>query len=161
MTRETQAIFKHITQGVYVISVDNGQQKNAFTAAWVMQVSFDPLLLCFSINSNHYSYQLLQEGNRCCISVLDNKQYPIAHHFGQSTTEDKMKKFKWLKTKTGALALEGSLAYFDCRVDHYSDAGDHKLVICQVVEAITLNEGEPMLYSETKDMDGSSELYND
>ena len=161
MLKTTHAIFKHITQGVYVISVDDGQQQNAFTAAWVMQVSFDPLLICFSINPHHHSYKLLQEGGRCCISVLDNEQYLMAHHFGQSATEDKMKGFKWLTTKTGAPALEESLAYFDCRVDHYSDAGDHQLVICQVVDAIVLNDGEPMLYRETEDMDGSSEFYND
>jgi len=52
-----------------------------------------------------------------------------------------------------------SLAYFDCRVDHFSEAGDHKIVVCKVVDAAILNQGQPMLYSDTEDMDGSSELY--
>ena len=42
----------------------HGEARNAFTAAWVMQVSFDPLLLALSINPHHSSYRLLKEGRR-------------------------------------------------------------------------------------------------
>ena len=38
-------LFQRLTQGVYVVGVAHGEVRNAFTAAWVMQVSFDPLLL--------------------------------------------------------------------------------------------------------------------
>lgn len=160
MIENEEAIFKSLTQGVYVISVNDGKQKNAFTAAWVMQVSFDPLLICFSINPEHHSYQLLQQGSVCCISVLDCEQYIEAEHFGQSNIEDKMAGYSWKQTETQAPALADSLAYFDCRVDHYSDAGDHKLVVCQVIGAAILNEGSPMLYVSTADMDKSSGLYD-
>ncbi len=160
MIQNTEKIFKLISQGVYVITVNNGTQKNAFTAAWVMQVSFDPLLICFSIHPEHYSYKILQQGNVCCINVLDNQQYFAADHFGHSSIKDKMADFQWIETETGAPALAESLAYFDCNVDHYSDAGDHKIVVCNVIDAAILHDGEPMLYSDTADMDGSSELYN-
>lgn len=159
MIKDAEAIFKHITQGVYVISVNNGEQKNAFTAAWVMQVSFDPLLVCFSINPSHHSYKLLQQGQVCCISVLNNKQYATAEHFGKSDIKDKMAGYSWMETTTKAPALADSLAYFDCRVEHFSEAGDHKLVICKVIDAAILNDGAPMLYGNTADMDNSSQLY--
>ena len=159
MIENAEALFKHITQGVYVISVINGDQKNAFTAAWVMQVSFDPPLICFSINPKHHSYALLQEGGVCCISVLNNEQYVEAAHFGQSTNKDKMVGYQWLKTKTGSPALANSIAYFDCQVKHYSDAGDHQLVVCNIIDAAILNNDDPMLYSDTHDMDNSSAFY--
>lgn len=159
MIENAEAIFKHITQGVYVISVNNGEQKNAFTAAWVMQVSFDPLLICFSINPDHHSYKLLQQGGVCCISVLNNDQLVTADHFGRSNIKDKMEGYAWQETETTAPALADSLAYFDCRVDHYSDAGDHKIVVCQVIDAAILNKGDPMLYGDTADMDNSNQLY--
>jgi flavin reductase (DIM6/NTAB) family NADH-FMN oxidoreductase RutF len=159
MIENADALFKHISHGVYVISVNNGQQQNAFTAAWVMQVSFDPLLICFSINPEHYSYKLLEESNVCCISVLNDEQYIEADHFGRPSSKDKMAGYKWKQTETGAPALADSLAYFDCRVDHFSEAGDHKIVVCNVIGGAVLNEGQPMLYGDTGDMDGSSELY--
>ncbi len=157
MPENIHSLFNHITQGVYVISVNNGKEKNAFTAAWVMQVSFDPFLICFSINPKHRSYQILQEGNVCCISVLNEKQFDVANHFGQSVA-DKMSTYQWLETKTGAPALVESLAYFDCQIDHFSEAGDHKIVVCQVIDAAIVKHGTPMLYRNTGDMDCSSDL---
>ena len=53
MSGSIAALFQRLTQGVYVVGVAYGELRNAFTAAWVMQVSFDPLLLALSINPRH------------------------------------------------------------------------------------------------------------
>lgn len=158
MIENVAALVKQISHGVYVIGVGAGDRQNAFTAAWVMQVSFDPLLLAISINPKHYSYQLMQESGVCTVNVLGQDQYAIAEHFGRSAP-DKMAGFQWRKSETGAPVLSESLAYFDCQVSHYADAGDHKIAVCKVVAAATLNQGRPLLYSQTGDMDGSSGLY--
>jgi len=158
MIENADALVKQISHGVYVIGVGVGERQNAFTAAWVMQVSFAPLLLAISINPEHYSYQLMQEFGICTVNVLGQHQYSIAEHFGRSTP-DKIAGFQWQTAETGAPILSGSLAYFDCQVSHYADAGDHKIAVCRVVAAATLNQGRPLLYSQTGDMDGSSELY--
>jgi len=158
MIENPEILFKQISHGVYVIGVSDGDRQNAFTAAWVMQVSFNPLLLAISINPEHYSYQLLQVGGVCTVNVLGRDQYAIAEHFGRSG-KDKMAGFQWQKGKTGAPILSESLAYFDCQVSHYTDAGDHKIAVCKVIAAARLNEGRPLLYSQTGDMDCSSELY--
>lgn len=159
MIKNPESIFKQITHGVYVISVKQDNKKNAFTAAWVMQVSFEPLLLCFSINPDHFSYQLLKQSGICCISVLSRHQLKEAFHFGQSSRIDKMANHSWKSTQTGAPALSDALAYFDCKVDHFSDAGDHQLAICHVIDAEILNSGDPLLYKETENMDNSSDFY--
>jgi flavin reductase (DIM6/NTAB) family NADH-FMN oxidoreductase RutF len=158
MIEHAETLVKQISHGVYVIGVGVGDRQNAFTAAWVMQVSFDPLLLAISINPGHYSYQLLQASGVCTVNVLGQDQYVIAEHFGRSAP-DKMAGFKWQTAETGAPVLSESLAFFDCQVSHYADAGDHKIAICKVVAAATLNQGRPLLYSQTGDMDGSSEFY--
>jgi flavin reductase (DIM6/NTAB) family NADH-FMN oxidoreductase RutF len=159
MIESPELLVKLISHGVYVIGVGAGGQQNAFTAAWVMQVSFEPLLLAISINPGHYSFQLLQASGVCTVNVLGQNQYAIAEHFGRSL-KDKMAGFQWQQAETGAPVLSESLAYFDCRVSHYTDAGDHKIAVCKVVAAATLNSGRPLLYSQTGDLDGSSELYD-
>jgi len=158
MIEDIETLVKRISHGVYVIGVGKGERQNAFTAAWVMQVSFDPLLLAISINPEHYSYQLMQESGVCTVNVLGQDQFALAEHFGRSAP-DKMAGFQWQQAVTGAPVLSESLAYLDCRVSHYADAGDHKIAVCKVVEAATLNQGRPLLYSQTGDMDGSSELF--
>ncbi len=153
-------LLKQITHGVYVIGVSDGEHHNAFTAAWVMQVSFQPLLLAFSINPQSYSYSLLQQGQVCTLNVLKQGQTALAEHFGRSD-RDKMAGHSWQQGKTGApILLEGS-AFFECEVQHYIATGDHILVVCQVVNGGYLQQGQPMLYSETGDMDGSSQFLPD
>lgn len=159
MIENAEELVKRLSHGVYVIGVSDGERENAFTAAWVMQVSFEPLLLCISINPGHYSWQLLQRGGVCSVNVLGRRQYALAEHFGTPGRRDKMNGHRWRKAGSGAPILADSLAYFDCRVSHYADAGDHKLVVCEVLEGGVLNPGEPLLYSDTGDMDGSSEIY--
>lgn len=151
-------LVKQISHGVYVIGVCDGEHQNAFTAAWVMQVSFNPLLLAFSINPTHRSYALLRESNVCAISVLKQEQIELAAHFASSHV-DKMSGCEWQFSTTGAPILSESSAYFDCKVTQTVEAGDHVLVVCEVIVAGYLQQGQPMLYAETSDMDGSSRLF--
>lgn len=151
-------LFKRISHGVYVIGVTDGTVQHAFTAAWVMQVSFKPPLLALSINPAHYSYQLLQAGGVCTVNVLGLGQYALAAHFGRSG-KDKMAVGDWQQSPNGAPWLSESLAYFDCKVSHYTDAGDHKIAVCQVLSATHLRPGQPLLYADMGDADGSSGLY--
>jgi flavin reductase (DIM6/NTAB) family NADH-FMN oxidoreductase RutF len=158
MSESMAQLFKHISLGVYVIGVRDGEHHQAFTAAWVMQVSFNPPLLAIAINPNNYSYQRLQAGGACTVNVLSQEQMPIAAHFGSANVADKMAGFAWHQDRTGAPVLSESLAYFDCQVSHYAEAGDHCLAICKVLSAGKLHEGQPLLYRQTGDMDGSSQL---
>jgi flavin reductase (DIM6/NTAB) family NADH-FMN oxidoreductase RutF len=152
-------LLKYVSHGVYVIGVSDGRQRNAFTAAWVMQASFDPPLLALSINPLYYSYKLLQSGGICSVNVLSREQMSLAEHFGTPGVRDKMRGHEWTQAKTGAPILADALAYFDCTVSHYCAAGDHQLAVCQIVAAGLLHKAAPLLYVETGDMDGASELY--
>lgn len=158
MSEPTGHLCRMLSHGVYVIGVAAEKQRNAFTAAWVMQVSFDPLLLAISINPQHYSYQLLKKSGVCTVNVLSQQQYHLAEHFGRSGLADKMAGFNWQTAKTGAPVLSEGLAYFDCQVSHYTEAGDHKIAVCHVLAAGHLHQGMPLLYNQTGNMDGSAEL---
>jgi flavin reductase (DIM6/NTAB) family NADH-FMN oxidoreductase RutF len=161
MIPNTHHLFKKITHGVYVIGVGHGKEQNAFTAAWVMQVSFEPPMLAFSINPEHYSYKLLTASRVCTVNVLGQDQLAIAAHFGQSGVKEKMTAYRWLPGTTDAPVLADGLTYFECRMSHTTDAGDHKIAVCEVISAAELNSGWPLLYFQTGDMDGGDSLYKD
>lgn len=151
-------LVKQISHGVYVIGVNDGEQANAFTASWVMQVSFHPLLLAFSISPEHRSYALLRHSAVCAISVLKTEQIALAQHFASSNI-DKISGHQWQYGITNTPILSESSAYFDCKVTQTVDAGDHVIVVCEVIDAGYLQQGQPMLYVETGDIDGSSQLF--
>ncbi len=52
-------LFRRLSTGVYVVGVAHEGRANAFTAAWITQVSFDPLLVALSVNPQNFSHSLL------------------------------------------------------------------------------------------------------
>jgi flavin reductase (DIM6/NTAB) family NADH-FMN oxidoreductase RutF len=159
---EISALFHRLTYGVYVIGVADGDRRDAFTAAWVMQVSFDPLLLALSINPDNASYQLLHAGRAFTVNVLKQGQLELARRFGTRSGRDldKLAGLNWRPGRTGAPILEEALAYFDCELTDRLRAGDHELVTGRVVDGRILDRNAtPLSYAETGDMDGSAALY--
>ena len=83
MKENLALLFRQLTHGVYVIGVADDDQFNAFTAAWVMHVSFNPLVLAVSVNSNHSSYTMIRNSKLFSVNVLKNDQLHFAEHFGK------------------------------------------------------------------------------
>jgi flavin reductase (DIM6/NTAB) family NADH-FMN oxidoreductase RutF len=162
VSKSIAALFERLTQGVYVVGVAHGEARNAFTAAWVMQVSYDPLLLALSINPQHSSYALLEKGRTFSINVLKKGQLDVAAHFGRSAGADKLTSTQWAIDRFGLPLLREALAWFGCRVVSEQPAGDHRLVVGKVFDGKLLDsEAEPMSYRETGAMDGAIALFPD
>ena len=162
MSGSVAALFQRLTQGVYVVGVTDGEVRDAFTAAWVMQVSYDPLLLALSINPNHSSYLLLKKGRSFSVNVLKKGQLDLADHYGRSARADKLAPTDWTTDRIGLPLLREALAWFECQVVSEHPAGDHVLVLGKVINGKLLDsEAEPMCYRETGTMDGASTLYSE
>jgi flavin reductase (DIM6/NTAB) family NADH-FMN oxidoreductase RutF len=162
MSGSLASLFRRLTQGVYVVGVAHNEVRNAFTAAWVMQVSFDPLLLALSINPHHSSYQLLKDGGAFSVNVLKKGQLGLAEHYGLPASADKLAGREWTTERLGVPLLHEALAWFECQVLSEYPAGDHVLVLGKVIDGKLLDrEAEPMSYAETGDMDGASVLFPD
>ncbi len=160
MCNSIAALFQRLTQGVYVVGVAHGETRNAFTAASVMQVSFNPLLLALSINPQHSSYALLKQGGAFSVNVLKKGQLQLAAHFGQPARADKLALTQWTTGGAGAPLLREALAWFECRLVREYPAGDHVLALGKVIDGKLLDsKAEPMAYSETGAMDGAAALF--
>jgi flavin reductase (DIM6/NTAB) family NADH-FMN oxidoreductase RutF len=160
MSNSIAALFQRLTQGVYVVGVAHGETRNAFTAAWVMQVSFDPLLLALSINPQHSSYGLLKQSGAFSVNVLKKRQTEMAAHFGRPAHADKLAATEWTPGRADTPLLRDALAWFECEVVGEHPAGDHILVLGKVIGGRLLDsEAEPMTYRETGAMDGASALF--
>jgi flavin reductase (DIM6/NTAB) family NADH-FMN oxidoreductase RutF len=156
VSRSIAALFERLTQGVYVVGVAHGEVRNAFTASWVMQASYDPLLLALSINPENSSYALLTEGRAFSVNVLKKGQLDLAAHFGRSDSANKLAPTEWTTDRLGLPLLREALAWFGCRVVSEHPAGDHRLVLGKVFDGKLLDsEAEPMFYRETGTMDGA------
>jgi flavin reductase (DIM6/NTAB) family NADH-FMN oxidoreductase RutF len=155
-------LFRRLTAGVYVVGVAEGARRNAFTAAWLMPVSFDPLLVALSVNPGHASYALLLGGGGFAVSVLSRQQLDLARHFGTRSARetDKLAGIAWHPGRTGAPILNEALAYLECRLAQRFPAGDHEIVLGSPLAGEILRpDAVPLTYADTGELDGSRELY--
>jgi flavin reductase (DIM6/NTAB) family NADH-FMN oxidoreductase RutF len=156
------ALFHRLSYGVYVVGVGAGDRRDGFTAAWVMQASFDPLLLAVSINQNNASYELLHAGGGFTVNVLKEGQLELARLFGTRSgrDEDKLAGIRWKPGRSGAPVLDEALAYFDCELVGRHRAGDRELVLGRVSDGEIMDRlAVPLTYAATGNMDGSDGLY--
>ena len=77
-SNDIAALFRRLTLGVYVVGVADGEHRDAFTAAWITQVSFNPLMLGISINPDNASYELLHASGVFTVNVLKEGQLELA-----------------------------------------------------------------------------------
>ena len=155
-------LFRRLSTGVYVVGVAHQGRMNAFTAAWITQVSFNPLLVALSINPKNLSYSLLTASRVFVLNMLKEDQLELARHFGtQSGTDlDKLAGQRCRPGRLGAPILEDAAAYLECRVMSSITAGDHEIVLGTPVGGEVIDDtAEVMMYAQTGDLDGSSELY--
>ncbi len=162
MKKDLALLFQQLTQGVYVIGVVDADQYNTFTAAWVMQVSFNPPIVAISINPNHSSYAMIKNSKVFSVNVLKNDQLELAEHFGKHSTADKLADITWHSDQTGAPILDDAMAFFECEVINECEAGDHMIVVGRVTNGRVIDaDASPLLYKDTGDMDSSTNLYPD
>ena len=108
---DVAALFRRLTQGVYVVGAAHGGRRDAFTAAWVMQVSFDPLLIALSVNPGNATAPLIFGSGRFTLNVLGREQLDLARRFGTRSgrDEDKLVGIPWRPGPTGAPILVGAV----------------------------------------------------
>ncbi len=141
-------ISTYIPQGVFVITSHADNKINGMTAAWVSQVSFKPTLLSLAIAPQRYTYELIKESGIFCINVLGKEHLELAKHFGFQTGR-KANKFEGIRYKTalnGSPVLIDAIAYFECRVIEEFKAGDHMILIGEVVDYQAFKEEEPLIF---------------
>jgi flavin reductase (DIM6/NTAB) family NADH-FMN oxidoreductase RutF len=155
-------LFQRITHGVYVIGVADATSENAFTAAWVMQTSFDPPMLAVAVHPRHRSYRMLCAGGRYSVNVLEKGRLDLAAHFARSADANKLAGVGWKPGAGGVPLLEEAIAWFECKVIGQMAAGDHELVLGRVIDGrLQRPQAEPLRYIETGDLDGAAALYPD
>jgi flavin reductase (DIM6/NTAB) family NADH-FMN oxidoreductase RutF len=141
-----QEVLAKIPYSVCVVTVGLGGLENGLTISWLSQVSFDPPMLAFSIDKQHYSAELVEDVPNFVVNLLGEDGLKIAGHFAkQSMTGDsKIEGVDHRTTETGLAILTDALAYYECDVVAQHEAGDHWIIIGEVTDAAILNDGAPL-----------------
>jgi flavin reductase (DIM6/NTAB) family NADH-FMN oxidoreductase RutF len=147
--------------GLYIVGSRNERDElNGMMADWCMQVSFRPRLLLCSMENDATTLRNVRETGVFTVNVLPDDGRELARHFAQPRDASKVKGRSEEETakvydklagieytrgeQTDCPVLEEALAWIECRNAQFVPAGDHTLVIGEVVDGSVLREGEPL-----------------
>ena len=143
---------RQVTHGVYVLGSRRGRQSSAMTASWVMQTSERPVCVAVSVRDDRYTRDLILESATFSLSILRDDQVDVATHFSETSGEyhDKLLGIPYGLTPGGSPFLLDCLAYLDCKVLDTVRAGDHTVIVGEVIAGDTLDESYPLIYDPTE-----------
>jgi flavin reductase (DIM6/NTAB) family NADH-FMN oxidoreductase RutF len=139
-------VLRLFTYGLYAITSGDEQQRNAFTANWVSQVSFDPPLVALSIETDSISLPIIRRTGLFAVNVYSSDQRDLAGLLGKSFSKhpEKLASLAFATGETGCPVLVECMAYVECRVQGEMPAGDSTLLLAQVESATVLRRTDPL-----------------
>lgn len=145
-----KTVLRSFTYGLYAVTAREGEAVNGFTANWLTQASFDPPMVVVAIEQDARSLGMILRSGRFAINVFTSGQRELAGHLGRSSQRnpDKLRDVPY-RLEHGLPILEAALGYLVCEVRGSQPAGDHTLVVGEVIEAGVQREGEPLTLRET------------
>jgi len=126
-----------IPYSVYIVTTGGeSKQTGAFTASWLTQVSFEPLLLAVGVDKTSHSQALLAENGVFAVNFLGGGQRQLAARLGTPyhIQPHKFTGVAWHAGLSGAPLLDEALAHVECEVsDTLDPGGDHLIYIGKVI----------------------------
>ena len=97
------------------------------------------------------SFELIRSGGAFSVNFLGKADQKIFEQFFKATPSDgnRFGGLGFTLKKTQTPVLDRAIAYLECKVQNVAEAGDHSIVIGEVLEAEVLKDEEPLMMSDT------------
>ncbi len=138
-----------IASGVYIVTFKHDGIPDGMLTTWIAQAGFEPPMLSLAVKNDRPILQTLKKGAPFVVNVLSKKNMDIFKNFAKPHT-DGMNRFEGLETdmdRASAPVFTGSVAYMSCRVHEVVAAGDHHIVLGEILDGAGLNvDDEAMVH---------------
>jgi flavin reductase (DIM6/NTAB) family NADH-FMN oxidoreductase RutF len=126
-----------IPYGLYVLTTKAADGISAATVNWVTQASFAPPLVAVGVKADSHGRKHLQTGATFALNMLGKNQKDAAYTFFKPTVVEgnKMSGQPYHDGSSGAPILDSAIASIECKVVSIVEAGDHHVVVAEVIEA--------------------------
>ena len=133
----------NVAAPVSVVTTHAGGRPYGTTVSAFASLSMTPPMLLLSLQDSSHLLSLLTVGARLGVNVLGSGQTEVATRFA-SRREDKFAGVDWV-LEDGAPSLPDSHAWVALKVARLVPAGDHVLVLGDVVRAVSRDD-HPLTY---------------
>lgn len=146
MDQHLAEALSHITNGIYVLTVREGEQLHGMSSSWVTQVSGDPPLIMAAVDQRHFTHGMIERQGVFALNVVGSQGKTLEDYFfsAASRRPDNLQPFVYELGETGVPLLQQAMAVFECRIVANYAAGDHTLFVASVVRAEVRIQDRPL-----------------
>ncbi len=133
-TNKLRRAFGSFMTGVTVVTTtDKNNTPIGFTANSFTSVSMDPPLLLVCPGKHITFYNEFNTTMHFAVSILSEGQEAVSNNFA-SGPDNRFEKTHWHRDSFGSPIIDNACASFSCRVHKRIEAGDHMVLIGEILE---------------------------
>jgi flavin reductase (DIM6/NTAB) family NADH-FMN oxidoreductase RutF len=143
-----RSVFRRHAAGVAVITAAGPDGPVGFTATSLASVSAEPPMLSFGISTGSSSWPAVSVAEHVGVHILGEHQQELAATFARSGADRFGPPTVWRPGPHGVPVLDGVQAWLVCRVAARVPAGDHRIVLAELLLGDPAGPGRPLLYHQ-------------
>jgi len=131
--------------GVTIVTcIDSDGEPQGVTANSFASVSLEPQLVLWNIGKSSSTLEHFRSAQQFAINILSADQEALSTRFAQSG-EGLFENLAYATASNGAPVFEGALTQFVCQQHDVHEAGDHYIIVGEVLEFVS-REGAPLVF---------------
>jgi flavin reductase (DIM6/NTAB) family NADH-FMN oxidoreductase RutF len=140
-------VLRHIATNVSIVTTRDGDVLHGMTATMWAEAAEPPHVL-ITLNRQAKTYWHIKRSRVFAVSLLSEKQEDLALRFGAADVPDSelFSSISYRTEVTDSPILDGSIAFFDCRVEGFYPFGSFDIVTGQIEKAGLGPTDKPLVY---------------
>jgi flavin reductase (DIM6/NTAB) family NADH-FMN oxidoreductase RutF len=140
--------FRRHAAGVTIVTMSGQRGPVGFTATSVASLSERPPLLVLALSARSSIAPTLRAAETLVVHLLSRDQQDLATRFAVPGADRFGAPTRWRPLKTGEPLLLDAATWLRCQIRDRSTAGDHWLVIAEILESQVDPTAEPLVYHD-------------
>lgn len=143
---------RRVPAPVTVVTAAGADEARGITIGSFTSVSLDPPLISFNVAQDAQMHAVIHEASRFAVHVLTDEQAHLSNHFAvpDLTGAEQFSEVDHRLDAHGTPLLDDVLARLTCTPYAYYEAGDHTIVVGEVVDLDLDAAQEPVLYFDRR-----------
>jgi flavin reductase ActVB len=135
-----------------VTTLDEHGDPHGLTVSSFCSVSLDPPLVLVCLARSARCFPVFTRSGDFAVSILRPHHAQLALRFADTTAEKFAREGQggFARTSRGGVVVDDALATVECKVEGRHDAGDHVILVGQVVGRPSADDGIPAVYFDRR-----------
>lgn len=141
-------VMGHFATGVTVMTTTVSGRLHGMTVSAFASVSLEPLLILVSVERSTVMHELVLQSRSFALCILGEHSESTARFFADNArlSVPEFREGGYRLGITGSPILKEATGFIEATVYSSHEAGDHTIIVGQVIAADIVSEDEPLIY---------------